>query len=327
MQYVLTSVSAYTEMCQGTQNYSYSTRNNSTYGINESTYNIHRHPSRIYTDICLYILCMCTATAHTEIQSHHIQKYTFISEHMQKCVWTYTEMCRNTRTTQTRADIQVRPTHTHVEHKQYRNVQKYKKNAEMCRNTGTTQTEIQLQCAQRYDVDVWTLQKYMPTFSEMSTFTKICQHVQKCSLITYRSTLTNHYSYLSEQPQERMYRIVSTYTEIPLNDIQKYMSTFTEMCQHIQRYTYITDKKYKYNTDICRNTSPPAPMNHVIYLRAGPAKMPFRNWYTANTDHFHLTDSVRWKWKLQPNWVIKPVTHDFVRRSRFGRIKISGTRF
>ena len=40
---------------------------------------------------------------------------------------------------------------------------------------------------------------------------------------------------------------------------------------------------------------PPAPMNHVQYLRAGPAEMPFRNWYTANTNHFHLTDSVRWK--------------------------------
>jgi len=27
-------------------------------------------------------------------------------------------------------------------------------------------------------------------------------------------------------------------------------------------------------------------MNHVKYLRAGPAEMPFRNWYTANTNHF-----------------------------------------
>ena len=38
-----------------------------------------------------------------------------------------------------------------------------------------------------------------------------------------------------------------------------------------------------------------APMNHVKYLRAGPAEMPFRNWYTANTNHFKLTDSVSWK--------------------------------
>jgi hypothetical protein len=44
---------------------------------------------------------------------------------------------------------------------------------------------------------------------------------------------------------------------------------------------------------------PPAPMNHVKYLRAGPAEMPFQNWYTANTNHFHLTDSVRWKSKTQ----------------------------
>ena len=39
------------------------------------------------------------------------------------------------------------------------------------------------------------------------------------------------------------------------------------------------------------------PMHHVKYLRASPAEMPFRNWYTANTNHFHLTDSVRWKWE------------------------------
>jgi len=42
-------------------------------------------------------------------------------------------------------------------------------------------------------------------------------------------------------------------------------------------------------------TLPPAPMNHVKYLRAGPAEMPFRNWYTANTNHFHLTHSVEIK--------------------------------
>ena len=77
----------------------------------------------------------------------------------------------------------------------------------------------------------------------------------------------------------------------------------------------------------CQKHKPPAPMNHAKYLRAGPAEMPFRNWYTANTNHSHLTESVRWKWKTQPDWVIKPVTHDLVRRIRFWRIKISGTWF
>ena len=37
---------------------------------------------------------------------------------------------------------------------------------------------------------------------------------------------------------------------------------------------------------------PPAHMNHVKYLRAGPAEMPFQNLYTANTNHFGMTDSV-----------------------------------
>jgi len=37
-------------------------------------------------------------------------------------------------------------------------------------------------------------------------------------------------------------------------------------------------------------------MNHVKYLRAGPAEMPFLNWYTANTNNLSdLTDSVKIK--------------------------------
>jgi len=31
-------------------------------------------------------------------------------------------------------------------------------------------------------------------------------------------------------------------------------------------------------------------MNHVKSLRAAPAEMPFQIWYTANTNHFRLTD-------------------------------------
>jgi len=91
MQYTPTYMSTYTEMCQGTQNYSYSPRNKSTYNINESTYNINESTYNIrrytvtpYADIRLYMLYMCTVTAHTEIQSQHTQKYTIISEHMQK---------------------------------------------------------------------------------------------------------------------------------------------------------------------------------------------------------------------------------------------------
>jgi len=37
--------------------------------------------------------------------------------------------------------------------------------------------------------------------------------------------------------------------------------------------------------DIDRQSMPPDPMNHVKYLRAGPAEMPFPNWYAANTNH------------------------------------------
>jgi len=64
---------------------------------------------------------------------------------------------------------------------------------------------------------------------------------------------------------------------------------------------------------------PPAPMNYVKYLRAGPAEMPFQNWYTTNTNDFRLTDSVRWKSRRQLGWVINIVLHNLVRRIRFGQ--------
>jgi len=40
----------------------------------------------------------------------------------------------------------------------------------------------------------------------------------------------------------------------------------------------------------CFRNPPPAPMNHVKCLRAGPAEMPFQTWYTASTNIFRLTD-------------------------------------
>jgi len=45
--------------------------------------------------------------------------------------------------------------------------------------------------------------------------------------------------------------------------------------------------------------------------------MPLRNWYNCGTQHFHQTSVVSRKWKIQLDWVIKPVTHDLVRRIRF----------
>jgi len=49
--------------------------------------------------------------------------------------------------------------------------------------------------------------------------------------------------------------------------------------------------------------------------------MPLQNWYNCGTNHFEQTSVVLWKWKTQPAWVIKPVTHDLVRRIRFGEQK------
>jgi len=102
----------------------------------------------------------------------------------------------------------------------------------------------------------------------------------------------------------------------------------SRMCtRHVSRWIVICAWEVLTCKEFLQMYNPPAPMNHVKYLRAGPTEMPFQNWYTANTNHFHLTDSVRWKSKDQLGWVINPVPHNLVRRIRFWRIKISGTWF
>jgi len=49
-------------------------------------------------------------------------------------------------------------------------------------------------------------------------------------------------------------------------------------------------------------------MNHVKYLMAGPAEMPFENWYTANTIHFRLTDFCQLEIKNTTGLSNKPST-------------------
>jgi len=81
---------------------------------------------------------------------------------------------------------------------------------------------------------------------------------------------------------------------------------------------------------LCHHTassSTPAPMNHVKIFKGWPPQdAPSRLvqlWYKS----FPPDHVVWWKWKTQPDWVIKPVTHDLVRRIRFWRIKICETWF
>jgi len=74
-----------------------------------------------------------------------------------------------------------------------------------------------------------------------------------------------------------------------------YIFRFVNCCvTHISFELFESVVSLKNSTVLCHSYLP-ALMNHVKYLRAGPAEMPFRNWYTANTNHFHLTDSVRRK--------------------------------
>ena len=95
--------------------------------------------------------------------------------------------------------------------------------------------------------------------------------------------------------------------------------TYIKWMSHVSHIPFEQVASHVHHMDESRHTA--APMNHVKYLRASPAEMPFQNWYTANTNHFHLTDSVRWTSTRQLYWVINPVPHNLVRRIRFWRIK------
>ena len=119
-----------------------------------------------------------------------------------------------------------------------------------------------------------------------------------------------------------VYIYVYIYIYIYINIyIYLYTHKYACICIYIYTYTY----RYTYvHTCMWTYVHQPASMDHVKYLRAGPTEMPFQNWYTANTNHFQVTDFVRWKSKTQLGWVINPVPHNLVRRIRFWRIKISG---
>jgi len=129
-----------------------------------------------------------------------------------------------------------------------------------------------------------------------------------------------HYIYMT------VYYVKCIYIMYIWHTLYIYDSILRQMYIHYiyMTYTmYIYDIYMRYMWRIC---SPPAPMNHVKYLGAGPAEMPFQNWYTATTNHFRQI-SVWRKSTRQLGWVLSIVPHNLVRRIRFWRIKSPGTGF
>jgi len=127
-------------------------------------------------------------------------------------------------------------------------------------------------------------------------------------------THENIFSWLSTANQTSYKRVMSH-----IYQMDESCLTYTIWTSRVTRTPYWWIASHVRHMDESRHTA--APMNHVKYLRASPAEMPFQNWYTANTNHFHLTDSVRWTSTRQLYWVINPVPHNLVRRIRFWRIK------
>ena len=70
---------------------------------------------------------------------------------------------------------------------------------------------------------------------------------------------------------------------------------------------------------------PPALINHVQYLRAGPAEMPVQNWYTANTSHFRLTDFCQAEIQHTTGLGNKPSTAKFCAEYQILENKMLGT--
>ena len=84
------------------------------------------------------------------------------------------------------------------------------------------------------------------------------------------------------------------------------------------------------NPDSCSlktQSIPPAPMNHVQNWRADPSEMPFQTWYTANTDHFRLTDFCQVEIKKTTGLSNKPSTVYSCAEDQILENKISGTGF
>ena len=75
------------------------------------------------------------------------------------------------------------------------------------------------------------------------------------------------------------------------------------------------------------HNNPPAPMNHVKYLRAGPAEMPFQTWYADNTNHFRLTDFCQVEIKNTTGLSNKPSTTQSCAEDQILENKISRTGF
>jgi len=67
--------------------------------------------------------------------------------------------------------------------------------------------------------------------------------------------------------------------------------------------------------------------NHVKYLRAGPAEMPFQTWYTVNRNHFLLTDFCQTEIKNITGLSNKPSTASSCAEDQILENTISGTGF
>ena len=67
-------------------------------------------------------------------------------------------------------------------------------------------------------------------------------------------------------------------------EIYVYIYIYIYMCLYV--YIHVHNSKY---VDTAR------PYESLKIIQVRPRREALFYWYTANTNHFHLTDSVRWK--------------------------------
>jgi len=160
-----------------------------------------------------------------------------------------------------------------------------------------TQSHTQdiLKCVSSSQESALIVSHHTYTHSRYSQSVRQVLHSQPCSYTSHLHTLT----IFSSAPRDILALSHTSHTQVILKGLSRYSSAKSHIIHthtQVTHHTY-THSRYSY---LCEKfSSPPAPMNHVKDLRAGLAKMPFQNWYTAHTNHFHLTDSVRSKSKNQ----------------------------
>jgi len=111
---------------------------------------------------------------------------------------------------------------------------------------------------------------------------------------------------LSAVASKEQAKDLNTSKTCPRHFVEKYLLCHVELYSNAmgrkilsqdqsQRWVLLPSTMTHRDSSLHDDLSPPAPMNHVKIFKVRPRREAIFYWYTANTNHFKLTDSVRLK--------------------------------